>query len=225
MPIKKDEIKMITDIDEAEEGKINIMMAKNGYFQVIKNKVMYIIRRINNNPLLDKEIEEGIIMRESLKIPAKLVLTALVFLKKVKKKYDTEAVVIITKKDNKYLLELPEQVASMAHVQYSTKNLEGIPVMIIHSHPGESVQETSFSGTDDKDDKFSIFNAVTSIFMTTRIRCGDKFVSVDDAFLFDIDNDWIDEKLNEFSKYVKKYSMFDDEIDGYKYKDLWKRFK
>jgi hypothetical protein len=220
MPIKQDNFKHIERIEDAEEGKINVIMARNGMFQVIKNRLMYIIKKININPFAKvEELEEKIIIQEPLNIPSKLVLTALVFLKKVKHKYDTEAVVIITEKDGKYLLELPEQEASAAAVTYSTKNLTGTPILIIHSHPG-NLHDTRFSHIDDRDDKFAIFNGVTSVYMNLRIKIGDNFVEPDDADLFDIDRGWVNEKLNEFSKYVKRIHGFkiDDYIDFRKWR-------
>jgi len=221
MPIKKDNFKHIERIEDAEEGKINVIMARNGIFQVIKNELMYIIKKININPFAKiEDLEEKIVIQKPLNIPAKLILTSLVFLKKVKHKYDTEAVVIITEKNGEYLLELPEQEASAASVTYSTKNLIGVPILIIHSHPGE-LHNTRFSGTDDKDDKFSIFNGVTSVYMNVRIKIGNNFIEPDDEDLFEVDKEWINEKLNEFSKYAKKiygYRFNEDYIDFRKWK-------
>ena len=209
MPIKKDNFKLIQKIEDAEEEKINIFKAKNGVFQIIKNKIGYLIKKINIDPFAEETLEEGIILKNPLKIPPKLILTALVFLKKVKEKYKTEAMVVITKKDDEYLLELPEQRVSAVHISYSLKNLVGTPVLIIHCHPGNEINATSFSSIDDKDECFPIFNAVTSIYMSIRIKVGSKFIEIDDTDLFDVDKEWIEEKLAKFSEYVKKENLFD----------------
>lgn len=129
-----------------------IIAADDGYYIKKTNPIFEAIAKTTKVSGLG-DMEETFRLTAS-KIPYAVILKALDFFRVVYKKHSAEAAVLLLYQDGEWDLSAPEQEVGGASVDYQVRPVdkEGkLLVGSIHSHPNFGA---SFSGIDDKDDKY-----------------------------------------------------------------------
>lgn len=190
---------------------VNYVVAKNGVFEVRKNKIGTFYGKTDNIEGVDLLLEDGVELDLPL-VPYKLYLHALAFLRAVYDRDQTEATIHLFFNEDKgeYFLWVPKQRNGSASSDYERDEdpeftqlcQDNIWVMAIHSHPTFAGNP---SGIDDRDEQSAMLYMVVghitteSPDVTLRTFVGGKHVELDfyDVWedpiqSFEVPKEWLD---------------------------------